>query len=345
MGCSIFRSPSPDITPHLISIPDDSPYRPIDGREGKPLSELNGDKSNRERIDELYAVVVYDGKKPVFQENDPLQKVYDRARAVLDRYVLNAWHDSAEGAYNTVHAIHDFLVCNVKYDFSLYEEFNKGNADAASDPAFHIDGVFLNGLAVCDGLSRAFDFLCAIEGIESVRVTGSLASTPHAWNKVKLFDKWYNLDVTSDAAYYTVGGSGNKKQLSHGYFLLSDDTISSFRPNGHAFADSPCVAEEDFDYYAEQSVSVGRKSFAAVVKSQSELNRLFSAINAADGKVGKIEVKLDFVGKTQVNEADMYAFEIAAAYRKIDDSDFVFASGSKPYFRYPNGVYMFLIYK
>lgn len=298
----------------------------------------------RARVDELYAVVVFDGKKPIFAADDPVEPIYVGARAVLDRYILNAWHADADGEYEIVHVLHDWLICNIAYDFELYSKFQEGADDLASDPAFHIDGVFLYGRAVCDGLSRAFNFLCAIENIDSVRVTGSFGTAPHAWNKVKLQNKWYNVDVTSDAAYYTVGGK-LYKQLSHGYFLLSDSTIAQFSPNGHVFAEQAFNADADAEYYAGKTVRVGKKKFSAVVKSQSELMRLFDAIDDADGAVGKIEVRLDFPDKTQINEADMYATEIERAYARLDSPDFVFSKSSKPYFRYPNGVYLFLMYK
>lgn len=340
-GCGRSVYGSPDIAPHLISAEEaeGSPVRVIDGWEGAELTATD----YRARVDELYSVVVYDRKRPVFAQDDPVKGVYDSAVSVLDRYILNSWHGNADGEYNTVHAIHDWLACSITYDFALYASFQAGNIDLGNNPAFFIDGVFLNGVAVCDGLARAFDFLCAIEGIESVRVTGSFSASLHAWNKVKVGGQWYNVDVTSDSAYYNVDGK-YQKQLSHGYFMLSDKTISEFAPNGHVFSDPPFVAYNDFDYYSDMTVTIG-KEFSVVVKSEDELYDIFTAVNDSDGAVGKIELKLDFGGKIMVNHADMYEREIRRAYSLVDNPDFAFGSGVKPYFRYPNGVYLFLIYR
>lgn len=345
-GCGGVRGNTPDLAPHLIAQPDVAPVRPIDGKDGVMLSEYSGALTPvqfRDRVNELYAVVVFDGQRPIFADGDPVQPIYDAARAMLDRYILNAWHDGDDGAYQKVHAMHDWLVSQIGYDFELYDRFMSGDTDLADDAAFHIDGVFLNGRAVCDGLSRALNFLCAIEDIESVRVTGSFSSAPHAWNKVRLGDNWYNVDVTSDAAYYSVGDGGLKKQIAHGYFLVADDTIAEFE-NGHVFTEPVYAAAIDYDYYSAQILRIDGATYSAVIKSQAELNRLFEAVES-DGAVGKIEVKLDFPNKTQVNTVDMYAAEIAAAYKKTGDSDFVFSVDKKPYFRYPNGVYVLLIYK
>lgn len=345
VGCSSGRTP--DISPHLIAEAEQAPVRPIDDREGVALSALPEsmtDADYRERISELYSIVAYDKKRPVFDgENDPAKAVYDGARAVLDRYVLNEWHGTADGEYNIVHAVHDYLVCNVDYDFDLYDRFKDGESELESDPAFHIDGAFIDKTAVCDGLARAFVFLCAIEGIDAVRVTGSLASVPHAWNKVKIGGEWYNADVTADAAHYTVGGK-RYKQLSHGYFLVSDRTIAEFKPQTHVFAVQPYTALADFDYYADKSVEIDGKTYSLTVKSYAELEQLFRAIKRA-GDIGKIELELKYPEKVQVNYADLYKRDIERAYGAFGNTDFGFSDGGAPYFRYPNGVYLFLFYK
>ncbi len=344
VGCSRF---SPDLPPHLIPVGEATPVRPVDGREPytmSPLPDKLDEAAYRARMDELYSAVVYDGLRPIFRDNDPAEAVYTAARRILDRYVSNEWHGSADGEYNIVHAVHDCLAYYVDYDFELYDAYKNGATALSSDPAFHIDGVFLHGKAVCDGLSRAFEFLCALEGISSVRVTGSLASVPHAWNKVRIGGKWYNVDVTAAAAHYSVGGGEYRKQLSHGYFLLSDKTYAEFKAQSHVFAEQPFVATEDYDYYGGEQAEIGGETFPLVVTSRDGLTSLFEAVRKADKAVGKLEVRLDYGGYVQVNAADMYRDDIAAAYAALGNSDFRFHTDSVPYFRYPNGVYLFLFY-
>ncbi len=344
-----------DIAPHLISTPEENPERPIDSRETEELPRILADFSDsdyRERVELLYSVVVDGRKKPVFVYNDPVKPVYDAAIAILDRYILNSWHDGSEqGQFNIVHTIHDYLVLNSEYDYSLYERY-LGGADVAGDPAFHIDGALVNKLTVCDGYSRAFEFLCAIEGIESYRVTGTFAGVAHAWNKVKVGDNLYNLDITADCANYSVNDGNIEKQLSHGYFMLSDATYREFSakpfnsgaaPNRHVFDANGNNALSDYDYYDGKVILIGEKAFPCVIKSAEMLNNLFSAIG--DGKsVGKIEVKLDFPGKSNVNDANMYADEIEEAYKLLKSPDFSITPTQRPYFQYPNGVYLFLMY-
>ena len=334
---------TPDIKPHLVA--SAGHVVPIDSVDAFIMPTLYGELTKeqyRERVELLYNTVVYDGKRPVLVASDPVKPIYDAAHDFLETYIHDDWTEDRE--VNVVHAIHDFLISGTDYDFDLYRSYQAGGGDYSSDPAFYIDGVLLGGKAVCDGLARAFNFLCAMEGLQSVRVTGSFASALHAWNKVKIGEQWLNVDVTSDAVHYTVGKK-TYKQIAHGYMLISDDTLNSFAPNGHDFVQTPFTSSLDYDYYSGQVVTIGEKSYSCVVKSQQELNEIFSAVSANKGAIGKLELKLDFDGKTQVNSAEMYAAEIKEAYSHVDNVGFDISGGSIPYFRYPNGVYLFLIYK
>lgn len=347
-GCNTKNTP--DIAPHLISEPETSPVRPIDSRETIAMSDFSGEFTDERlfvRLEELFTIVVHEGGKPEFCRDDPVQPVYAAAIDILDSIILNRWHGSADGEMNIVHSIHDFLVSRIDYDFELYERFqaNMGGDEFKYDPAFDISGVFLNKRAVCDGISRAFVFLCAVEGVEALRVTGTYGGVPHAWNKVKLGSDWYNVDVTADMVNYNIDGGEYYKQIAHGYFLVSDATMTGFKPTAHVFAHEMYPAMHDYDYFSDKRALIGGDAYDITVKDQAELNGIFSAINKNKRKVGKIELKLDFAGKTEVNGADMYRAEIAEAYKKLKFADFDMSQSNPPYFRYPNGVYVFLMYK
>ncbi|MDE6029213.1 MAG: hypothetical protein K2F90_02690 [Clostridiales bacterium] len=336
---------TPDITPHIVATKTEQSV-PIDGFEQFVMPAVDGELSAaeyRERVKLLYDVVVYDGKRPVLTDDDPVRPIYDAAHKFLSTYIHDEWQ-GAEREVNVVHTVHDWLISTTDYDFDLYRSYLSGNTDYADNPAFFIDGVLLNGKAVCDGLARAFSFLCAMEGIQSMRVTGSFASAPHAWNKVKVDGQWYNVDVTADAVHYSVGKK-NYKQIAHGFMLICDKTLGSFKPNGHDFTQTQFTADADYDYFSDGTVKIGGKTYSRVVKSQAELDTVFAAISDNKDSIGKIELKLDFAGKTQVNSADMYVTEISKAYKKVSNADFNISGGEMPCFRFPNGVYLFLIYK
>lgn len=346
-GCGVISAPTDDIAPHLISTPEASPVRPIDEFETVEMSPFSGkltDEQYRLRVDELYSIVVDEGKKPILSTDDPVKPVYDGAIEMLNKYILNSWQDgSAAGVRNIVHTIHDWLVSSITYDFALYES-SRNDENLKHNSAFYIDGVFVKNRAVCDGLARAVNFLCAIEGIDAVRVTGTYSSGPHAWNKVKIDDKWYNLDVTADSANYTVNDKDYAKQLSHGFFLLGDDTMRRFQPHLHLYDTLENIGTEDYSFYADKTVTVGENVYPCVITEQTMLNNLFADIAAQKRRIGKLEIQLKFKSKANVNDADMYAAEIAEAYGYIKNADFEVTANNRPYFQYPNGVYLFLFY-
>ena len=60
-----------------------------------------------------------------------------------------------------------------------------------------IEGVLVNGYAVCAGLSDAFYRLAAFAKLEVVEATGMKGSLGHAWNFVKVDGKWYLVDLAT----------------------------------------------------------------------------------------------------------------------------------------------------
>lgn len=94
-------------------------------------------------------------------------------------------------------AVEHWLVDNVQYDRSNYYNGTIPERD------FAIEGPMLYGLSVCEGYSMAFSYFMKVLNIPCRIVVGS----NHAWNKVKLGDTWYYVDVTWADGYYTNGKS------------------------------------------------------------------------------------------------------------------------------------------
>lgn len=81
-----------------------------------------------------------------------------------------------------------------------------------------VDGPVLNGIALCEGYSKAFSYLCQSVGIENICIMGT-SNGLHMWNMVKLEGKWYHVDPTFDDPI------SEKPILSHDYFCLTDKEI------------------------------------------------------------------------------------------------------------------------
>jgi transglutaminase/protease-like cytokinesis protein 3 len=81
-------------------------------------------------------------------------------------------------------AIHDYIVTHVAYDTKLKE--------------YTAYSALTKGIIVCQGYATLTQRMMQNAGIESRIVTGSGDGVSHAWNKVKIDGKWYDLDVTWD---------------------------------------------------------------------------------------------------------------------------------------------------
>ena len=89
--------------------------------------------------------------------------------------------------YIKIKKIHDFVCDTIQYDY-----INVSNTDYKYQ--FTTYGALFKGRAVCQGYATLFYRLCREVGIP-VRV---ITSSNHAWNIVKVNDKYYNIDCTWD---------------------------------------------------------------------------------------------------------------------------------------------------
>lgn len=109
--------------------------------------------------------------------------------------------------------IHDKLVVNCRY--------NKG-----SGLAYTAYGALVNKKAVCEGYTRAYCYLLSKAGVESKCI--NIDKKNHCWNYVKINNKWYHVDVTSDDPSPDTGG-----YVSHRYFLVSDYKLGTYNSYEH----------------------------------------------------------------------------------------------------------------
>lgn len=86
-------------------------------------------------------------------------------------------------------------------------------------------GAFENGSAVCDGYAKSAKLLLAGAGVDTRVIVGTCTNGEgHAWNMVKLEDRWYHLDICWN------DGAGNwDKDGRKEYFLVTDQYIELSR--------------------------------------------------------------------------------------------------------------------
>lgn len=129
-------------------------------------------------------------------------------KIIYSKYVKKEMTD-----YEKIYAAHAWLIKNIKYDKMLYKT---GTVPYISHTA---EGVFNRGIAVCDGYSKAFIIIMEHYRIPCIMVTGG----QHAWNMVKIKNKWYHIDCTYDDP--VVNGSFNNKHIFMDFFLKTDQEM------------------------------------------------------------------------------------------------------------------------
>lgn len=145
--------------------------------------------------------------------------------------------------------LHDYIALNTEYDYQGYLNGNLPNS------VFTIEGTLVEGKAVCQGYALAYQYLLNKVGIESKYVASSAMN--HGWNLVKIFGRWYHVDVTWDDPVWDQLG-----RVKHQYFLLSDAGIMglkhySWEVWGNGTETAPAAVSEVYNTYFWRNIDTG----------------------------------------------------------------------------------------
>ncbi|EOO21620.1 MULTISPECIES: S-layer homology domain-containing protein [Bacillus] len=136
------------------------------------------------------------------ETKEQTEYVMKQAKAIVSSIIQAGMDD-----HEKVKAIHDYVVKHVSYDTS-YKAYTAYEALA-------------NRSAVCQGYTLLTYQLLKEAGIENHFVVGTGEGQPHAWNLVKIDNKWYHLDTTFDDPVPDEQG-----RVTYSYFNLSDEQIA-----------------------------------------------------------------------------------------------------------------------
>ena len=171
---------------------------------------------------ENYLIDDYSSKEEV---ENALQEIQNVRKQILS--------NKTGDTYKDVKMIHDYLVSNLDYD-----------SGAGATHTYDIYGALVNHKCVCEGYAKAFKYLLNGLNIESTLVIGKGTnsrgeSENHAWNYVKIDEKWYAVDVTWDDPII-IGGAAN--EIQYKYFLKGSNVFDNdhfptgvFTENGKEF--------------------------------------------------------------------------------------------------------------
>ena len=125
-------------------------------------------------------------------------------------------------------AIHDFICTRMNY---AYE--SDGVTPQDDIWAHNMIGCAKYNLGVCESYAKTYQYLCSLNGIECITVTGFGGDEKHAWNLININDTWYGVDATwndtgTEELSYSCFGMAKE-------YLDTDHTAESFESTGEDY--------------------------------------------------------------------------------------------------------------
>lgn len=202
----------------------------------------------------------------VYTKSDAQQK-QKQIEAKADRILAGL--SSSAGDYEKSKYIYEQLIFAVQYPETVpsYSE--------AAAYLWDITGVFLKGTAVCEGYSRAYQYLMNRAGLQCTVQQGNANGEAHMWNAARIEGSW----VQTDATWGDPIISGrDPKYISYEYLNITDaqmraDHTYTAEPYGHACTDDTknYFVKEDlyFTSFQKQAVEAAlREQLKAAVSEQ-----------------------------------------------------------------------------
>lgn len=113
--------------------------------------------------------------------------------------------------YEKALTLYETLVTEVSYDSNAPENQN-------------IISVFVNKSTVCQGYTKAYQYLLSKVGIESTLVKGVANNEAHSWNLVKMDGDYYYTDVTWGNPQFSSKGIATKF-INYAYFGVTTEEL------------------------------------------------------------------------------------------------------------------------
>ena len=145
-------------------------------------------------------------------------KDIDAAKKIFNRgfmYAVDLVDDTMDDVQKAL-VIHDYLCMIALYPRLAYTSDDKQIYHSAY-------GMFYNGTVVCAGYALAYSAIMNYLGIPCKYVISD--EMAHAWNIVQINGKWYNVDLTYDDLYMTLGENAHSL-IAHNCFLKSTAAMS-----------------------------------------------------------------------------------------------------------------------
>jgi transglutaminase/protease-like cytokinesis protein 3 len=201
--------------------------------------------------------------KSLAQRSDFWQISFTKADSIADRFKGYSLKNPEQLADSLVQglgtdvekfrALFKWIADNIAYDVDLYQKiltkettlkYNKKKGSAFTERASKkiFQHMVYRKQTICAGYATLLDYMCSHVGLQSVfisgyaRTYGEFRGPNHAWNAVKIGDKWYLCDVTWASGYVDDETRRFVRDFHETYFLTDPNLmVSNHYPSDKAW--------------------------------------------------------------------------------------------------------------
>lgn len=182
--------------------------------------------------------------------------------------------------YEKVKYVYETVIKNTEYDMEAEDNQN-------------ICSVFLNGASVCQGYAKAVQYLLMKLDIPATLVVGTVENGEgHAWNLVKVNNRYYYLDATwGDASYMVHLQDGQEAEhipaINYDYLCVTTEEILRTHSLGDLVILPLCDSLEN-NYYVQEGAYFAEADFAQLeqlIKRYKEEGRETVTLRCSDDAI------------------------------------------------------------
>lgn len=228
--------------------------------------------------------------EPLYTDNRTPEDVA-AFEAAADKIITSAKITDEMTDYEKALALHDELAYHIEYNEDITAASKLTDPDeyqaaieAAMEkyPYMHSAyGALVEGNAVCDGYTRAYQYLLYKVGILSHIATGTANGGGHAWNAVRLDGEWYYTDIA---------WNDQTSGIYYSYFNITSERIGLDHIATNRYP-LPLATSEDDNYYVKNTNYVlSTQNEATVISTVAEQfkNSISARVYAPDYSISNM---------------------------------------------------------
>lgn len=196
-------------------------------------------------------------------------------------------------------AIYQYVTMSNRYDYTTLLDVRQRDL---TNRVFFLEGSVLDGVAVCDGLSKELVVLSRLMGIEAYHIGARAGDEAHAYAYVRIDGTYYLSCPTSGMERYPAGG-GWQEYHTNNYMLTDFDTnMPGWEYDAEVFPEIETALREStapFDYWAQTCVEIDGERYDFHPETAADAMPILLDAAALQEELG-IAVEVELCGRVDV---------------------------------------------